>query len=482
MKIPTSVPNYILTTCSISILGILAPLSSAQCGSPKEIAQLTASDGAASDEFGQAIDISGDAIIVGANRHDHPASTDDEGAAYIYRYDGSAWTQEAELGLSGPSSDEYGFGEAVAISGDVAVVGTWPGDDIEGAAFVYRFDGSDWVQKAKLTPTGTVQGFGYSVDIDGDVILVGARRDDTNGTDKGSVYVYRYSGSSWVEEDTWDGQANGDQFGRSVAIHGDTAVVGAPLVDFTTPTISDAGSVYVYEYASSAWTLTDTLTAPDKATDFWFGTSVDISSEIIAVGSPRHDDRDITDNGSAYLYRHSGSSWDHEETLEPTDAYKDANDRFGISVATYGDTPIVGSWYGDQNDSTDNNDNLGSVEVFRYDGTDWPSKTELTPFGSGTTDRFGFAVAVEGKNAVVGAKSHTISSIKTGSSFVYDLNFAVSSCPADFDTDGCLNYFDVSAFLTAYSSSDSLADMNGDGLFNYFDISLFLQLYQLGCE
>ena len=153
----------------------------------------------------------------------------DSGSAYVFRYDGSDWVEEAKLTASDGAADDY-FGGSVAISGDTAVVGAVCDDDNgrnSGSAYVFRYDGSDWAEEAKLTASdgAAYDYFGCSVAVSGDTAVVGASDDDDNGLDSGSAYVFRYDGSDWTEEaklTASDGAAERllRQLGRRLRRHG----------------------------------------------------------------------------------------------------------------------------------------------------------------------------------------------------------------------------------------------------------------------
>ncbi|MHC4272933.1 MAG: FG-GAP repeat protein, partial [Planctomycetota bacterium] len=165
---------------------------------PCEVAKILASDGADSDDFGMSVAVSGDVVVVGANRNDDNGA--DSGSAYVYRWNSSSWV-ETKLLPSDGAADDY-FGHSVAVSGDVAVVGAHQNDDAgadSGSAYVFRWNGASWLE-TKLTASDGAAGdeFGFAVAVSGDVVVVGARGDDDNGDYSGSAYVYRWNGTSWV--------------------------------------------------------------------------------------------------------------------------------------------------------------------------------------------------------------------------------------------------------------------------------------------
>ncbi len=203
------------------------PTALAQTSLLTEDAKLLPADGTVGDTFGSAVSIDGNVAIVGAQNDDDAGPS--SGSAYIFRYNGTAWSQEAKLtAFDGDASDA--FGRSVSIHGDVAVVGS-PGDDDggfgSGSAYVFRFDGTFWNLDAKLTAADAAagDGLGTSVFCDGGVVLSGAPGD--NGA-AGSMYVFRFDGTTWAQEAklTAIDAAAGDTLGFSVSIYGDAAIGG----------------------------------------------------------------------------------------------------------------------------------------------------------------------------------------------------------------------------------------------------------------
>ena len=236
----------------------------------------------------------------------------------------------------------------MSISGDTAIVGAWVNRNYRGAAYVYRFDGTSWVQEQKLTASDAAAGdlFGYAVSIDGDWALVGAQAEA--GT-TGSAYMFRFNGSSWVQEQklTASDGGVGDWFGDAVSINGNTALIGA------NGDAGDTGSAYVFHYDGSSWEQQQKLTASDAAAGDWFATSVSLTSDTALIGSPRHDNF----SEAAYLFVRDGSHWVQDQKL--TDKYAADYDWFGYSVAIDGGTRVVGSSFDDDH---------GSASIFQLSG------------------------------------------------------------------------------------------------------------------
>jgi hypothetical protein len=262
-----------------------------------------ASDGAQSASFGHSVSISSDTAVVGANRDCDNGIL--SGSAYAFRYDGASWVEEAKLLASdGQASEEFGY--AVAISGDAAVIGANYDNDnggASGSAYVFRYDGVSWVQDAKLLASDGAAGdwFGFSVSISGDTAVIGAALDDDNGSDSGSAYVFRYDGSTWAQEAKLlasDG-APDNRFGWSVAISGDTAVIGACRDDDSG---SYSGSAYVFRYDGAGWVQQAKLLASDAAVSDTFGGSAAISGDAAVIGADGDDDNGSS-SGLAYVFQ-----------------------------------------------------------------------------------------------------------------------------------------------------------------------------------
>jgi hypothetical protein len=225
-------------------------------------AKLTASDGAALDEFGTSVAVSGDTVVVGAP-FDRIGGNKDQGSAYVFVKPGSGWTTTSTFTAKLTASDGAGgdrFGSSVAVSGDTVVVGAPRADigvpaDNRGAAYVFVKPSGGW---SNMTETAKLTASDGAVD---------------------------------------------DQFGYSVAISGDTVVVGAPLAEIGSNT--NQGAAYVFVKPSAGWSdMTETakLTASDGAADDYFGFSVAISGDTVVVGAPRDDIGGNTNQGSAYVF------------------------------------------------------------------------------------------------------------------------------------------------------------------------------------
>jgi len=239
--------------------------------------------------FGWSVGISGDTVIVGSPYNDEFGS--DSGAAYIYRFDGKTWSEEQQLLRTDVADNDY-FGKGVRISGDLAIVGAHGDNEADsdaGAAYIYRFDGTEWIQEAKLlAKDGDVNDqFGLSVSIEGATAIAGAHGNDDDGTASGSAYIFSFDGNQWIERTklTASDPSEGAVFGYSVTIDGDFIMIGAYGDDDNG---HNSGSAYIY----GDFTDCNSNGIQDDC-DIVYGKSTDVNNN----GIP--DDCELDCNGNA---------------------------------------------------------------------------------------------------------------------------------------------------------------------------------------
>ncbi len=337
-----------------------------------QVAKLTASDGVGGDQFGYSIALSGDTALVGAYLDDDGGSA--SGSAYIFERDqGGAdnWGEVAKLTASDGAADDY-FGYCVSVSGNTALVGSLFNDDggnASGSAYIFERDqgGADnWGQLKKLTASdgAALDLFGNAVALSGDTALVAAYYDDDNGPDSGSAYIFeRDQGGTdnWGEAKklTASDGSTYDYFGFSVALSGDTALVSADEDDDEG---SASGSAYLIERdqgGAGNWGEVKKLTASDGAAYDYFGEFIALSGDTALVGAPYDDDNGAS-SGSAYVFqRNQGGIGNWGEAAKLTASDGAADDYFGLSVAISGDTVLVGA-----NNDDDDGANSGSAYIY----------------------------------------------------------------------------------------------------------------------
>ena len=314
--------------------------------------KILASDGSASDYFGSSVSVSGDTAVVGAYGDDTAGAF--AGSAYVFVRLGTTWSEQQKL-LASDGAAFDNFGESVSLSGDTVVVGA-SGLSGTGKAYVFVRSGTTWTEQQKLVASDAMpeDDFGYSVAISGDTVVVGAREDDTpGGLDAGSVYVFVRSGTTWTQQQQLlasDAETH-EFFGHSVSISGDTVVVGAIFDD--TPAFA-AGSAYVFVRAGTTWSQQQKLVASDGAQWDEFGWSLSVSGDMVVVGAPG-----LNATNPAYVFVRSGTTWTEQQKLLAPDALP--GDDFGYSVSASANTVVVGAQW----DSTPGGPLTGSANVFR---------------------------------------------------------------------------------------------------------------------
>jgi len=305
-----------------------------------EEAKLTASDGAPQDDFGAAVAIDGDVIVVGSNQEDRPGLIN-AGAAYVFRRTSGSWIQETKLVASDAAQSDR-FGAAVAISGDTIAVSAFGDDALRGAVYVFRYTAATWAEEAKLVASDGVAGDVLAaVAIDGDTVVAGAPFTKDLGLETGSTYVFRRTGITWAEEAKLIRLDPGpsDRFGGSVAVSGDTLLVGAYLDDH--PGLSNAGSVYVFSRTGATWSQEAKLSAVDKSSNDQFGGAVGLSGDLAVIGAQLADPRGVSNAGAAYVFLRTETTWTQETKLVAGDAAP--GDRLGWALQTSGFRVVAGA-------------------------------------------------------------------------------------------------------------------------------------------
>jgi MYXO-CTERM domain-containing protein len=365
------------------------------------------------------------------------------------------------------------FGRAVAVSGDTVVVGSpqKPGVPVAGAAYVYARDGEGrWSETVLPAGSSPDPSFGEAVAISGDVIAVGAPRQPAQGAiDAGAVYIFKRVDKTWMAVQTIravDAAKVGDQFGAALALQGDTLAIGMPAPGMA-GTDTKSGQVYIFQRgAADMWTLQTSLAmgASVAAVDDRFGSALAISGDRLAVGAPNAD-VPLSNTGAVHMFHRTHGSWMYERKLSLREAAKEndrigsvvamdgarvvaavvptasapgaayvfalesddialleptggaVNEGFGSSLAIAGDTVLVGAPSGDGIGPR-----AGVVYVFMSRSGAWLS-SRITVQNGRMNDRFGAAVVLSERSALLGAPAHLVQRLNKGDSSgaVYDV-------------------------------------------------------------
>jgi hypothetical protein len=297
--------------------------------------KLTATDGTAGDQFGESVSISGDTALVGASNATHFGP----GAAYVFVRNGGAWSQQQKL----TAADGQAFGTSVSINGDAALVGAPGVNSFHGAAYVFVRNSGAWSQQQKLTASDGQEfdEFGVSLSISGSTAIVGANAATVGANHaQGAAYVFVSNGAAWSQQQKLtadDGQAF-DIFGSSVSIDGNTALIGAPQNEGSGRGI---GQAYVFASDGAAWSQQQKLADPDGQSGDQFGCSVAISGDTAIVGAEGVTPGTVNQPGAAYVFLSSCGTWSQQQELTAPDGK--SNERFGFSVSVSGGTALVGA-------------------------------------------------------------------------------------------------------------------------------------------
>ncbi|MCH8823802.1 MAG: hypothetical protein IH984_09880 [Planctomycetes bacterium] len=437
----------------------------AQC----DLEKLLASDAAQGDNFSRSVAIDGVRMIVGAPGHDGNGSS--SGAAYIYKRQGNNWIEETKL-LAADSEGFDKFGYSVDISGDFAIVGAYHNDQggyNAGAAYIFRYDEDldEWVQQLQqklLAPDShTGAEFGASVAIKNNLAIIGAPKQLHGTVSTGAAYAFQFSDDDAA---TWNFRAkliattgfSGDLFGWSVDIDGDHILVGAIGAFVYGP---DSGAAYVFQEHVNEfeffWLEQSMLAPSDGEEDDWFGVSVAISGDKLVVGAVFDDILSLSGGvhaGSAYVFHYDANSeqWIEQAKLVAFDGT--AHDHFG-RVAIEDDIIIVGA-----PDHDLPVDNGGGAYAYQYiaESNSWIYHGKLIAPNISWGDDFGARVDICNGIGIVSAPRHDEPENSAGAAFVFDV-----LANQDNNANGVIDACEI-----------GFADLNADGVVDLSDLIILL--------
>jgi FG-GAP repeat len=289
------------------------------------------------------------------------------------------------------------------MSGDYAVVGSPKASSVwalQGAAYVFVRSGTNWVQQAKLTAADGIIGdyFATSVSINGDYVIAGTPNARVIYANQGAAYVFVRSGTAWAEQAklTYVGGQFNDYFGNSVSINGNYAFVGAPYFDWFS---ANQGSVFIFIRSGSTWAFQMKVEANDGAADDYFGSSISIDGDYAIIGAP-YDDGSFVNQGSAYIFLRSGTTWTQQTKLIADNNQLNAN--YGNSVSLNGQYAAVSAIY-ENVGASPYHPQEGAAYIYRRTGTSWIVERTVKDGSGQTNGFFGSAVGVSSFNYIIGA-------------------------------------------------------------------------------
>lgn len=461
----------------LSVSSMTASCIAQLCDTQAPIELISANAGAYSSA-GYSVAASEDIVVIGAYRDERLAIG--AGSAAVYRLVAGLWTEEGDLLPPTPGVGDW-FGSSVATDGQRVVVGVPFANTTaprSGSVVVFQYvTDNGWVVETELTaPLPQFEDrFGTSVAIDADRIVVGASQRNAFGvTNAGSALVYMLEDGAWTfEQELFTGSVANANAGHTVAIETPHILVGAPNDDSAAGE-DKRGMAYSFQLGETGWGAASRLAPEASGALANYGWSVAINNNTALIGAPDADGTAGTDSGQVTVFELDANEWTRTQTLAPEFGFSDSF-KFGESIAIRHGLAIVGM--------PGRGNNTGGIVAYdqQENGPWMTAASEVTvPNGLPVRSFFGTSVAVSLIGAVAGADGTDVPDINAGSAYIYS---ATCACPGDFDQNGTLNFFDVTAFIAAYNAGNLAADRAEPfGVLNFFDISAFISDFQTSCQ
>ena len=312
-------------------------------------------------------------------------------------------------------AERDGFGASVAMSGNFAIVGVpGVGNVRKGYAAIFQFNGTNWIETQRLTDPGSVSNdnFGNSVAMSGNFAIVGAATDNIGtNTNQGAAFIFQFNVNSWVfmQKITDPAGAASDFFGFSVAVSGSDAVVSSIVDDVGA--VVDQGSASIFHFNGNNWVFVQKITDPTGAAGDAFGSSVALSGNFILVGSSQDDVGTNVDQGSACFFKLNGNNWVFNKKV--TDITGNGSEVFGLSVSLSNNFAVIGAPV-----SSTAGGPPGAAFTFRLNGNNWDLMDKLTDPAGSLQSLFGNSVCLSGNFLIVGDPFHGPSD--AGSAIIYN--------------------------------------------------------------
>ena len=305
------------------------------------------------------------------------------------------------------------LGESLDIDGDFAIVGKFGFGGHSGRAYIFRWNGSNWIEQQELIPSDGFGGnyYGYEVAISGNLAVVGANFGWPN--DVGAAYIYEFDGTSWNEKQKVHASdsSTADNFGNGLDVYGDTIIIGAWASDGNG---TNSGSAYAFVFDGSFYVQVQKIISTDISSYHRFGMSVSMTKGKCLIGAPHVPNGGVS-IGAAYVFRNSNGTWVQQQKVMASDG--NAGDNFGTEVAIYEDKLLVGAPWDDEYFS-----NSGSAYFFRFDGTSFVEVTRMNAHDPQLNTYYGWNIAIDDTLAVIGAHANSTLATQCGRAYLYDLN------------------------------------------------------------
>lgn len=429
--------------------------------------------------FGLALSFDGTTIAVGACFENQPASL--AGAVYLFQRPGQTWTQTLRLHGPTPQAADF-FGIGVAVAGDTLLSSaggrTSGGVAGAGALYIYQNQAGTWALSDTLGPSNPIVdgSFGDPLVMSGDVAVAGAWLSafpQAGGFADREAYILERAGGVWTETARLPAPAsysNGFTASAGAAISSEEALIGGSRELLNDQPI---GAVFAYQRSGGGWQPGVTIRPADLPVSAYFGQTVALSGDVLAVGAPQDTINGHIRAGSVYLFRKINGAWTQFRKLTaPTPA---ARDFFGVGLALNGNRLLVGAY---QSEIQQPFQRRGYACLYYISGDDVSDAITITAGDGAPHDIFGWRCALHGERAVVTAPFHTLNQ---GAAYVY--SGVETPCEGDVDGDARVGLSDLTILLGQFGESGAilLGDLDGDGSVGLNDLTILLSRFGASC-
>ncbi len=341
----------------------------------------------ASEGFGNSLSSTNEYLLVGSPLHSEETKGIRSGGAYLYKHNEHNDVNYSRTLFASDGSTEDAFGISVSISGNSIVIGAWNDDDKginSGSAYIYDIDNINYERKLTAFDGKSGDKFGYSIASSGDFVVVGAYEDDDNGDSSGSAYLYKISDANFKRKITPSDGQSGDYFGYSVAIYGENIAISSRYDDDKG---TDSGSVYLFKTNDPLFERK--ILASDGNQQDDFGMNISIYEDFIAVGAPR---KEFSDQlfGSVYLYKISNPSYEQRIYSPESNIMGGFGANFGVKVSIYSNKLVITS----------------TGLAYLFDLSDLDNYKKYNSGSDTFMNGFGSSVSINDFNIFVGAPDH----------------------------------------------------------------------------
>lgn len=397
---------------------------------------ITSNDIAEKDQFGSSVSVSSQQLAIGSPHHDSTAS--DSGAVYIFEQIGGQWQQQQKIISSDNGHTDY-FGFSVSLENNLLVVGApYGSSDANGSAYVFNYNGTSWVESKQLfgSVTNNLSLFGWSVTLNNNRVVIGAMGDDTALNNAGAAYIFEFDGGDWTLQKQLfaDEPKANEEYGVSVAVFEDNVMVGAPEDE----TVGDnAGATYMYSSNMGQWDAKQKITTGESASFDEFGSQVLLENQHLIISSPRDkheqgiglitlfnkengqwvESQTIPNLGLGYMpmaisderallglsgdddlrfYTYLHNTWQESQLLTVNDANK--SNSFGRLASMSGNKAVINDTGQEYNQTPS-----GAVYAFEFDGIQWAQNQKLTPPEITWNQLFGHQVLLKNDQLFISA-------------------------------------------------------------------------------